>query len=350
MLTENEKYIRRCIQLAQNGMNETSPNPRVGAVIVHDKKIIGEGYHIRHGEPHAEVNAINAVKNKSLLEESTLYVSLEPCSHFGKTPPCADLIIKEKIPKIVIGCLDPSKKVAGKGVKKLREANREVTTGVLEQECQELIKRFTVFNMLNRPYITLKWAQSADGYMDYIRTGGKATKLSSDLSTLITHKRRAETDAILVGTRTALLDNPSLNVRHWYGENPLRLVLDRNLTLPLNLNIFKDQAPTVILSASAREGKNNLQYIPIKYGKDFLANLLSELYARNIQSVLVEGGSQLLQTFINENLWDEAFIEQTPILLNKGIEAPIIRNAWAFKEEIFFNRNFYCYFNCNFPK
>ena len=220
MNSEEEKYMLRCIQLAQNGLCNTAPNPMVGAVIVCDGKIIGEGYHVRCGEAHAEVNAIRSVKDTSLLKRSTIYVSLEPCSHYGKTPPCADLIIEKQIPRIVIGCRDPFSKVAGRGIQKLKDAGREVIVGVLETECRQLIRRFITFHTLRRPYITLKWAESSDRYIDYSRTDGKPVILSSPLTSMLVHKKRAEHSAILVGTRTAELDNPCLNVRHWYGRSP----------------------------------------------------------------------------------------------------------------------------------
>ena len=220
---EEEKYMQRCIELAGNGLCNVSPNPMVGAVIVCDERIIGEGYHIRCGEAHAEVNAIRSVKDESLLERSTIYVSLEPCSHYGKTPPCADLIIEKKIPRIVIGCQDPFSKVAGRGIQKLRDAGREVIVGVLEAECRQLIRKFITFHTFHRPYITLKWAESQDGFIDLNRTAGNPVKLSTPLTSMIVHKKRSESDAIMVGTRTALLDNPSLTVRNWYGKNPIRI-------------------------------------------------------------------------------------------------------------------------------
>ena len=238
MNSEEEKYMLRCIQLAQNGLCNTAPNPMVGAVIVCDGKIIGEGYHVRCGEAHAEVNAIRSVKDTSLLKRSTIYVSLEPCSHYGKTPPCADLIIEKQIPRIVIGCRDPFSKVAGRGIQKLKDAGREVIVGVLETECRQLIRRFITFHTLRRPYITLKWAESSDRYIDYSRTDGKPVILSSPLTSMLVHKKRAEHSAILVGTRTAELDNPGLNVRHWYGRSPVRIVLDRQQKLSPSLHLF----------------------------------------------------------------------------------------------------------------
>ena len=243
-MTQDEKYISRCIQLAKNGLCNTPPNPMVGAVIVYQDRIIGEGYHIRCGEGHAEVNAIASVKDESLLRQSTLYVSLEPCSHYGKTPPCADLIIRKGIPRVVVGCVDPFSMVSGRGIQKLRDAGVDVTVGVLEQACKDLIKRFVTFNLKQRPYITLKWAQSADGFIDVLRQEGTPVKLSSPITSMYVHKLRAEHQAILVGRKTALLDNPSLTVRDWYGKNPLRMVIDRELSLSSSLRLFDGSTPT----------------------------------------------------------------------------------------------------------
>lgn len=321
---EEEKYMRRCIELARNGCGNTSPNPMVGAVIVHKGKIIGEGYHMRCGEAHAEVNAIRSVKNPSLLKESTIYVSLEPCSHYGKTPPCADLIIEKQIPRIIIGCGDPFSEVAGRGIQKLREAGREVMVGILEKECRELIGRFITFNTLRRPYVTLKWAESADGFIDIHRTDGLPEALSTPLTSMLVHKKRAETDAILVGTRTALLDNPSLTVRNWAGRNPVRLVLDRELSLPANLHLFDGTARTLVFTGKERSDRANVEYIRLDYAKDILPQLMDTLYRKKLQSLLVEGGAQLLQSFINAGLWDEIFVEKSNRLLHNGVKAPEI--------------------------
>ena len=299
-----EFYMRRCIQIARNGCQDAAPNPMVGAVIVCDGKIIGEGYHARCGEAHAEVNAIRSVRQPELLSRSTLFVSLEPCAHYGKTPPCADLIVQKRIPRVVIGCQDPFAKVDGLGIKKLRDAGCEVTVGILEQECRQLIRRFITFHTQQRPYVTLKWAESSDGFIDAEREGGSPVKLSSDLSMMLVHKRRAEHSAILVGTRTALKDNPTLTVRQWYGRNPVRVVIDRHNALPDDLHLFDDQAPTVVW----RDGS--------------LPQLLHNLYERGLQSLLVEGGSRLLQSFIDEGLWDEAFVELSPAVLQRGVPAP----------------------------
>lgn len=323
---EEEKYMRRCIELARNGLCNTAPNPMVGAVIVCDGQIIGEGYHIRCGEAHAEVNAIRSVRNPELLKRSTIYVSLEPCAHYGKTPPCADLIVEKQIPRIVIGCQDPFAKVAGRGIRKLLDAGREVKVGVLEAECKALIRRFVTFHTRRRPYVTLKWAQSADGYLDIARQEGSPVVLSSPLTSMLVHKKRAEHSAIMVGTRTALLDDPSLTVRHWYGPQPVRVVLDRHLSLPATLHLLDGSAPTLVFTAEQqpRETKRQVEYITVDYSREVLPQVMEALYARGLQSLLVEGGSRLLQSFIDARLWDEAFIERSPLMLHGGVEAPVM--------------------------
>lgn len=330
---EEEKYMQRCIELAGNGLCNVSPNPMVGAVIVCDERIIGEGYHIRCGEAHAEVNAIRSVKDESLLERSTIYVSLEPCSHYGKTPPCADLIIEKKIPRIVIGCQDPFSKVAGRGIQKLRDAGREVIVGVLEAECRQLIRKFITFHTFHRPYITLKWAESQDGFIDLNRTAGNPVKLSTPLTSMIVHKKRSESDAIMVGTRTALLDNPSLTVRNWYGKNPIRIVLDKDLSLPTSLHLFDGSVPTLIFTENQHSPLSSPEYIVLNYQKDILPQIMEELYKRGIQSLLVEGGSILLQSFIDVGCWDEAFVEQASKELHSGVKAPEIRNKISYSTE-----------------
>ena len=335
---EKEKYMRRCIELAQNGRCNVAPNPMVGAVIVCDGRVIGEGYHERYGEAHAEVNAIRSVKDAALLRRSTIYVSLEPCSHYGKTPPCADLIIEKGIPRIVVGCEDPFPQVAGRGIKKLRESGREVTVGVLEQECRELNKKFIAFNTLKRPYITLKWAESADGFIDRERTDGRPTLLSSPLTSMLAHKRRAESDAIMVGRRTALMDNPSLNVRYWYGKSPTRIVLDRSLTLPPALHLFDGSVPTLVFTEEERNGKNNVTYLKTDYSQDVLPQIMDALYQRKIQSLLVEGGRELLQSFIDAGLWDEIFVERCPVRLGSGVASPTIHGSLFDEAEERFHR------------
>ena len=339
-MTKDEKYIARCIQLAKNACCNAAPNPMVGAVIVHNGIIIGEGYHIRCGEPHAEVNAIRSVKNESLLKEATIYVSLEPCSHYGKTPPCADLIIEKGIPEVVIGCMDPFSMVAGRGIEKLRKAGIKVTVGVLEKECQELIRRFITFNTQKRPYIALKWAESADGFIDKNREGGSPVLLSTSLTSMVVHKRRAEHDAILVGRKTALLDNPSLTTRNWFGKDPIRLLIDKDLTLPKELCLFDGKIRTIIFTQKApAENHPSVEYIRLDFTQNILPQIMEVLYNLKVQSLLVEGGSILLQSFIDEGLWDEAYIETSPIYLNEGIRAPKIDEKHKHSTYNYFGRD-----------
>lgn len=339
-IMEEQTYMRRCIQLAQNGRCGAAPNPMVGAVIVCDGKIIGEGYHVRCGEAHAEVNAIRSVKDASLLRHSTIYVSLEPCSHYGKTPPCADLIIEKQIPRIVIGCVDPFSEVAGQGIRRLKDAGLEVTVGVMEEECRRLIRRFITFHTLRRPYITLKWAESSDGYLDILRKDGNPVVLSTPLTSMLVHKRRAEHSAIMVGARTAELDNPSLTVRHWYGRSPVRVVTDRYLTLPPHLHLFDGSVPTLVFTETSREPAPNVEYIPVDYRQDTLPQMMNALYKRGLQSLLVEGGGVLLQSFIDAGLWDEALVEVAPVWLHSGVRSPRIEEEMPFDTEQAFGRHF----------
>ena len=339
-MTKDEKYIARCIQLAKNGLCNAAPNPMVGAVIVHNDTIIGEGYHIRCGEAHAEVNAIRSVKDESLLKDSTIYVSLEPCSHYGKTPPCADLIINKGIPRVVVGCQDPFALVAGRGIQKMRDAGIEVKVGILEEECRQLIRRFITFHTERRPFITLKWAESADGYIDLYRTGGQPYIFSSSLSSMLVHKRRAEHSAILVGRRTALLDNPSLTVRNWHGKSPVRLVIDKNLTLPKHLSLFDGSTRTLVFTQ--REDTPNLfqvEFIQLDFNRDILPQIFEVLYQEKLQSLMVEGGSILLQSFIDSGCWDEAYIEHSSDYLKDGIKAPKLTGEYDFLTEQHFGRN-----------
>lgn len=344
-MTIDEKYMMRCIQLAQNGKLGAAPNPMVGAVVVCDGRIIGEGYHAKCGEAHAEVNAINSVKDESLLHRSTLYVSLEPCAHYGKTPPCAKLIVSKGIPKVVIGCQDPFSKVAGKGIEILKQAGCEVVVGVLEKACQDLNKAFFTVQLKHRPFITLKWAQSADGYMDVERNDGEPVKLSSPLTQLIAHKRRAEHQAIIVGTQTARLDNPSLNVRDWRGPQPLRIVIDKDLTLPRHLHLFDGSQPTLVVTEK-NETIAGAMTLQVDFNQSILPQLMEELQRRNIQSLLVEGGSKLLQSFIDEGLWDEAYVEHCPQVLGHGILSPsLINPKKSFKKRLIMGRNYHIFYN-----
>lgn len=326
-MSEDEKYMTRCLQLARCGRRGAAPNPMVGAVIVCDGRIIGEGYHIRCGEAHAEVNAVHSVKpeDEPLLRRATIYVSLEPCSHYGKTPPCADLIISRGIPRVVVGCIDPFSEVSGKGVEKLRQAGVEVKVGVLEQECLELNRRFITSHLQHRPYILLKWAQSADGFIDRVRSSSEEPPVtfSTPYTAMQVHRMRAGVQAILVGRRTALLDNPSLTVRYWSGAQPLRLVIDRRLTLPANLHLFDGAHPTLVFTECTDvPSRQGVEYCALDFSRDILPQMLSVLYDRKIQSLLVEGGTCLLQSFLDAELWDEMNIETAPFRLGSGVPAP----------------------------
>lgn len=337
-MTIDERYMARCLQLAACGRAGAAPNPMVGAVIVHNGTIIGEGYHRQCGGPHAEVNAIAAVEDERLLRESTMYVSLEPCAHYGKTPPCADLIVSKGIPRVVIGCRDSYAEVDGKGIQKLRAAGIEVTIGVLEQECRELNRAFFTYHSKQRPYITLKWAQSTDGYIDALREEGEAhepVKFSTEESAMRVHRLRALSDAILVGRRTAVLDNPSLTTRLWPGKSPLRLVIDRKGVLDKGLRLFDNTSKTAVFTEVLRdfEGLDKVEQVVVDFEGDVLAQITEYLYKNKVQRLLVEGGSQTLQRFIDAGLWDEAYIEWAPIMLGDGVKAPEITN-WQKKETL----------------
>ena len=324
MVKIHEKYIQRCIELAKNGLGTTYPNPMVGSVIVYNDMIIGEGWHKKAGEPHAEVNAINSVKDKSLLQKATIYVSLEPCSHFGKTPPCCDLIIKNKIPNVVIGSVDPNIKVAGNGIKKLIEAGVNVTVGVLETECYDLNKRFFTFHQKKRPYIILKWAQTKDGFIAPTeKLEQKPVWITNPYSRQLVHKWRTEEQAILVGTQTVIDDNPKLDARDWFGNNPIRLVIDQNNRIPKDIHIFDNQTKTIIFSKIKTEiAEENTIFEVIDFEQNIAQQIIVILYKYQIQSVIIEGGKQTLQTFIDANLWDEARIFIGNSLFNTGTKAP----------------------------
>ena len=302
-------YMRRALELASLAKGDTGTNPMVGSVIVHNNNIISEGYHHQYGAPHAEVNAINGVKelDKKLLQESTLYVNLEPCSHFGKTPPCSDLIIKHNIKRVVIGCQDSYAEVNGAGIKKLRDAGVDVTVGVLERESKILNRRFFCFHGNKRPYIILKWAQSSDGYLDNDRDSDSPMNwLTSSQCKYMVHKLRANESAILVGSNTVKRDNPSLTISHWSGKNPIRLVIDRELKLGEKYNIFDNKAQTYIINIK-KEDNNHIK-IKGDTEHEFMQNLMVSLYNKNITSLIVEGGSKILNMFINNDLYDEALI------------------------------------------
>ncbi|TBX70438.1 bifunctional diaminohydroxyphosphoribosylaminopyrimidine deaminase/5-amino-6-(5-phosphoribosylamino)uracil reductase RibD [Flavobacterium silvisoli] len=326
MTTTDQTYIRRCIQLAKNGLGTTYPNPLVGSVIVHQGKIIGEGWHRKAGEPHAEVNAINSVKDKSLLKQSTLYVSLEPCSHFGKTPPCCDLIIKHQIPNVIIGTVDPNSKVAGTGIARLAANNIKVTVGVLEAECNELNKRFFTFHNKQRPYIILKWAESSDGFIAPLtKDKQEPVWISNVYSRQLVHKWRSEEQAILVGTQTVLDDNPKLDVRDWKGNNPIRIVLDRSGKISNDYQVMDGKTKTILITE-----QENLTFsenrIPesVTFDTKLTQKIADILYKHGIQSVIIEGGKQTLQSFIEADLWDEARVFIGVASFNKGVKAPTL--------------------------
>jgi len=338
----------RCLQLAKLGAGNVAPNPTVGAVLVYSEKIIGEGYHKKFGDAHAEVNCINSVKqeDKNLIEKSTLYVSLEPCSHFGKTPPCTDLIIKNKVPKVVIGCKDVYKKVDGKGIKKLQDAGLEVITEALEKECTELNKRFFTFHRQHRPYVILKWAESANGKITSSPPSPlpspqveRATRtfISNDFSNRLVHKWRSEEASILIGTNTALQDDPSLTTRLWHGNNPIRMVIDLNLRLPSRLKIFNRETKTIVFNKLKYEEGGNLIFYKIEE-ENPLPQILKASYEFQIHSVIVEGGAILLQSFIDEGLWDEArIICNEELIISNGIKSPGFKNAVLQKQENYFS-------------
>ncbi len=328
----------RCIELAKLGLGNTSPNPIVGCVITHNNKVIGEGYHQKCGEAHAEVNAINAVKNKELLKNSTLYVTLEPCSHFGKTPPCADLIVKTGIPRVIISCNDPNPQVSGKGINMLRNAGIEVKTGILKDEYEWENRRFFTFHNKKRPYIILKWAKTKDGFIDVKRNNNvpNINWITNETCRTLVHKWRTEEQAILIGTKTAINDNPELTARCYNGKNPLRIVIDRNLSLPLNLKVFNKNAETIIITEITNYSNtvDNIKYCSLNFAQNFEENLLNELYKLNIQSVIIEGGLFTLNSFINKNLWDEARIFTGNIKFEKGLKAPKIDGEKLYSEKI----------------
>ena len=353
----------RCLELARPGGGYTAPNPMVGAVLVYEDRVIGEGYHQVYGQAHAEVNCVNSVaaEDVPLISRSTLYVSLEPCAHFGKTPPCADLIIRMRIPKVVVGCRDPFPQVNGKGIEKLLAAGVEVSVGVLEAECMELNRRFFTFNTLHRPYIVLKWAQSAIGRITGASAGlaseggggaagatlgrvsggsgalgegvGERVLISNEYTNRLVHKWRSEEAAILVGTRTALVDDPSLTVRLWSGPDPIRLVIDKELTLPASLKLFDGGVRTIVFNMLRHEeggelsdeGRKNLSYYQLANDSSLVHQICQALYQLKIQSVLVEGGARLLQSFIDEGYWDEArVITNNELELPGGLPAPVL--------------------------
>jgi len=320
--------MHRCLELARLGAGHVAPNPMVGAVLVYEDRIIGEGYHRLYGKAHAEVNCIDSVSeaDSGFIDKSTIYVSLEPCAHHGKTPPCADLIIAKNIPRVVIGCRDPFPQVDGKGIGKLKAAGIEVTLGVLEKECIDCNRRFFTFNTRHRPYIILKWAQSANGF---IARAGERTPISNDYTNRLVHKWRSEEASILVGPRTALIDNPALTARLWTGPDPVRLVIDKNLELPPDLRLFDKKTRTIVFNTiKHEETRDNLEYYQVAGDSSLIDQLLIALHHMKIQSVLVEGGARLLQSFIDADAWDEArVITNNELALPAGLPAPRLTNA-----------------------
>lgn len=323
-MTIDERYMRRALQLARQGAGHTSPNPMVGAVIVApDGTIIGEGWHRKCGEGHAEVNAVASVKDADLLKDSTLYVTLEPCSHYGKTPPCARLIIERGIPRVVVGCLDPFVAVAGRGVAMLREAGVEVTVGVLEQECRDLNCRFMTAHTTKRPWVQLKWAQTADGFIALRPEDGEnPLHMSTPVTMRLMHRERSLCDAIVVGANTALIDNPSLTTRQWPGTSPLRVVLSGKLSIAGNLNLLTDDLSTIVYNGLKNETCGAVEYVKLNTADPKI--WLEDLYRRGVTSVMVEGGTQVLQGLIDAGTWDEARIETSPRRVGHGVTAPHI--------------------------
>lgn len=320
-----DQYMKRCLLLAAKGLGKVAPNPMVGCVIVHNNQVIGEGFHQQFGHPHAEVNAINSVADPFLLPESTLVVNLEPCSHHGKTPPCAELIIQKKIKRVVIGCKDPFPQVAGGGIKKLKEAGIEVITDVLHDECRELNKRFFTFYEKKRPYIILKWAQTSDKLISRVWPFKKEDNwITSPESKSLVHQWRAEEQAIMIGTNTAILDNPELTVRLAEGENPIRIVIDEHLSIPLSHHVFSPDSRTWIFTALKAENQEHVTYFKTDFSKNILPFVMQILFDQKILSLIVEGGAHLLNSFIEDGLWDEARIFTAEKKFVTGIPAPKI--------------------------
>jgi diaminohydroxyphosphoribosylaminopyrimidine deaminase / 5-amino-6-(5-phosphoribosylamino)uracil reductase len=336
--------MMRCLHLAQLGEGRVAPNPMVGAVLVHNDVIIGEGYHQKYGEPHAEVNCMRSVpaSQQHLIQDATLYVSLEPCSHFGKTPPCADLIIQHKIPRVVIGCADPFKEVAGRGIQKLKAAGIEISVGILEHECRALNKRFVLFQEQQRPYILLKWAQTTDGSI--AGANYKRAAISNTYTNRLVHQWRSQNMSLLVGTNTAFYDDPELTTRLWPGKNPVRLVLDKELRLPASLKLFDGQQPTVVFNYIKHQQHFNLLCHKLERDRSIVHQVVQALYDMKIQSVMIEGGAVLLQSFIDAALWDEALvITNEQLSLPNGIAAPQLKKHRLVKQQQLFSDSIHTY-------
>ncbi|ASZ14275.1 bifunctional diaminohydroxyphosphoribosylaminopyrimidine deaminase/5-amino-6-(5-phosphoribosylamino)uracil reductase RibD [Chitinophaga pendula] len=330
----DEIFMRRCITLAKLGAGHAAPNPMVGAVLVHEGRIIGEGYHRQYGQAHAEVNCVHSVtpEDRLLIPLSTMYVSLEPCAHFGKTPPCADLIVHERIPQVVIGCVDTFSKVAGKGIEKMTAAGIQVRTGILEQECRELNRRFFTYHEAQRPYVILKWAQDPNGFI--AGPDKQPVKISNTWSNRLVHRWRSEEASILVGTGTALADNPMLNNRLWTGKDPLRLVIDRSLKVPPTHHVWDDSIPTLFITEQVPpDTYTQTSGIRLDFGQPILPALLQQLYERQVLSVLVEGGAYVLQRFLEAGLWDEARVITGQQYVGPGTAAPVLPGYIPQREE-----------------
>lgn len=330
-------YMQRCLQLAYAGQQWVAPNPMVGSVIVHNEKIIGEGFHEFFGGPHAEVNAIKSVQKKELLKDSVLYVNLEPCAHFGKTPPCANLIIENKISKVVIACLDPNPLVAGKGVELLKASGIEVEVGILEKEAIALNKRFIHFHLKKRPYITLKWAQTKDGFCGRAEHSDLAKKITDIYADMKVHQLRSTEQAILIGFNTALQDNPALSNRNWYGKNPVRIVIDLKGELPSTLTLFNDKIQTLVFTRNPGSHSETVTFLKVNNNKDFLDEVLSKLYDMKIHSVLVEGGPKTLHHFIQNKVWDEAHVFTSNKIWGEGIPSPKLHNSKKIYSKVLIN-------------
>jgi len=333
----HDKYIRRCFELAKQGLGNVQPNPMVGAVIVYNDQIIGEGYHEKYGQAHAEVNAIQDVLSNhenaiELLKKSTIYVNLEPCAHTGKTPPCADLLIKYKIPNVVISNIDPFGSVNGKGVDKLRKAGVNVITDVLKEEGYEVNKRFFTYHTLQRPYVILKWAESSDRFITIAEN--KRTSISGEKAKVLNHKWRSEEQAILVGTKTVLVDNPILTVRDWVGNNPIRVIIDKDLKLTKELNIFNSDSKTIVFNNYKTEREDNIQYVQIDFYGLVPQFILYQLYLMEVQSLIIEGGAFTINEFLQYGLWDEIRLLRSKHSLGSGVHAPSLEGRLDYHEDI----------------
>lgn len=328
-MTIHETYMHRCLELAILAAGNVAPNPLVGAVLVHDGRIIGEGYHEFYGGPHAEVNCINSVadRDRGLIVDASLYVSLEPCAHFGKTPPCADLIIKHQIKKVFVGCRDPFPEVNGKGIEKLRTSGVDVSVGILEQKCKDINKRFFTFHTRHRPYIILKWAETADKKIGNI--GNNRLVITNELTNRKVHKWRSEEAAIMAGTNTVMLDDPQLTNRLWHGHQPTRVIVDMDLRLPSSLKVFDGSVPTIVFNALKHEEGSDLQYYQVTRDVSLVHQLTNGLHHLKVLSVMIEGGARLIQSFIDEGMWDEArILTNTKLIFGEGgVQSPILEDA-----------------------